>query len=195
MNKIIDTLFEDCLSLSWHLEKDDIPDLAEQVRQKLDISREELSKAVLDLISDEDFNLVAYAYEKEFIDDEEYTRNDVILELKLHLWSYLFPENELSIEEKLLVFDVIQVIYKNRYGEDRWILRSDVFLMISRLIEKDFFDNDFFHQALYFAGNIEVKSNEGIDINGFNKKSSSVRWKSETDYTLAPFPSEPSEFP
>jgi len=35
----------------------DMPDLAEQLRQKFDITKEEFSKSVLALIADEDFNL------------------------------------------------------------------------------------------------------------------------------------------
>ncbi len=190
MNKIIDTLFEDCLSRKWHFEKDEIAEFAESVRNKLGISREELAKSVLDMIADKDFDLVSYSLKKDFTGNEGYTREDVIFELKEYIWNYLFPENELSIEEKLLVFDVIQVIYKNRYGEDRWVLRSDLFLMISRMIEKDFFDHDSLHEEIFSTGKIEVQGNEGIDKNGYRENNSSARWISETDYTLAPFPSE-----
>jgi len=190
MNKIIDTLFEDCLSRKCHFEKYEIAEFAESVRDKLGISREELAKSVADLIADENFDLVSYSLKKDFTGNEGYTREDVIFELKEYLWNYLFPENKLTIEEKLLVFDVMQVSYKTRYGEDRWILRSDLFLMIGRMIEKDFFDHDALHQEIFFAGKIEIQGNEGIDKNGYRENNTSARWISETDYSLAKFPPE-----
>lgn len=190
MNKIINTLFEDCLSRIWHFERYEIVEFAERVRVKLGISRETLAKSVLDLIADKDFDLIAYSLKKEFITDEAFTKKDVIIELKVYLWSYLFPENEFNAQEKSLVFDLMQVFYKNHYDTGGWFLNSDLFSIISKLTGKDFYDIDFFIEQLFFAGKTESKSNEGIDRNGFNKNNSSTRWKSIDDNTLAKFPSE-----
>lgn len=178
MNKIIDTIFEESLSLKYDLENSELIEQIEQIRMSHNISMDNLIVSISDLITDEGVDLVAYAYKKGFIHSDEYTRNDVILELKLHLWSYLFPENELDSREKSLVFELLQIILKNCHTNDHWLLASDLRLITSKLIGKDFFDGDNFLQKLFFADKIEFQKNVGIDINGFKNYNSSVRWKS-----------------
>lgn len=185
MNKITDIIFKESLSLKYDLEKYELIEHTDQIRISYHISMIDMQNSILDTVANNDFDLVTYAYNMNFIDSSKHTKDDVILELKIYLWSYLFPENELNTKEKLYVLDILKALLTHNYANNRWLLLSDLYIITSKLTGKDYFDSDNLLQELFLSGKVEFKDNDGIDVNGFMKYNSSVRWKSIIDGTPA----------